>query len=295
MSTSCPVCVKVVLNTDDGIGCDGPCDRWFHRECVSMNKTEYQRISGNTKLKWYCTRTDCVDTSNQPLAVLTHQMTSVLAKLDNLLGKINKIEEISRDVTDIKNEVATIRTGLIDLEPRVDRVEDRLSSLEKQITSSSPKDLETTIAELNERNRRSRNIMIYNLDESTAGDINSKKKHDLDLAINLFSPLLPNLSISGVKTFRVGNKKPDHPRPLKVVLNSQSDVITILRNFPDLAPPTDPRFTSVKLSRDRTPQETTHLRDLNTELKDRTSRGERDLTIKFINNTPQIVKSKKNE
>lgn len=33
---------------------------------MSMSKTEYLQISGNTNVQWYCTRTDCLDTPNQP-------------------------------------------------------------------------------------------------------------------------------------------------------------------------------------------------------------------------------------
>lgn len=47
-------------------------------------------------------------------------MAAVLSKLNDLLGKMNKTDGISRDVAEIKIEVATIREGMVELEPRVD-------------------------------------------------------------------------------------------------------------------------------------------------------------------------------
>lgn len=37
----CPSCVKTVFDTEEGIGCDGPCLRWFHRDCIKVTKSEY--------------------------------------------------------------------------------------------------------------------------------------------------------------------------------------------------------------------------------------------------------------
>lgn len=42
--TSCPVCIKTVLDFEEGVGCDGVCLRWCHTECINMSKSEYQRI-----------------------------------------------------------------------------------------------------------------------------------------------------------------------------------------------------------------------------------------------------------
>lgn len=135
-------------------------------------------------------------------------MAAVLTILDDLLGKVNKIDTISKDVADIKNEVSTIRTGLAALEPRrVTRVEDRISSVEAIVISSHAIDPKSIIAEFNERSRRLKNIMMYNLFESDERDVNSRKRHDLSLLGKLFTQLLPSFEHSNVKTSRVGKKQ----------------------------------------------------------------------------------------
>lgn len=298
MTASCPVCVKSVLDSDEGMGCGGACQRWFHRTCINMSKADYQRYCGNNTLHWYCSRTDCVDTANMSLTQLSSQMTSVLSKLDKLLGQAKKIDEISKDVSEIKTELSTIRDGLSDLEPRMDSVEERVVNIETQLKSSmniSSGDIEATIAEFNERLRRSKNIMIYNLAESASNDAGRRMSHDLDMIQKLLTPLHPTLAFDKLKAFRVGKKLAGKSRPLKVILSNVSEASNIVGKFSaEAAAEIDPSFSSVKMSRDRTPRETLHLRSLNSELNERISRGEKDLTIKYISNVPQIVKTPKN-
>lgn len=152
-----------------------------------MNKTEYIRIAGNSKVKWHCTRTDCVDAANQPITLLSFQMSSVLVKLDNLLSKI---DVICTDVAVIKNEVASIHASLADLEPRVDRVEDRVSSLENmEKINSNP---EATIAEINER---SRDIMLPNLVDSTSHNLDTKFNMTWNTSLKLSAYFLHRLTV----------------------------------------------------------------------------------------------------
>lgn len=52
-------------------------------------------------------------------------------------------------------------------------------------------------------------------------------------------------------------------------------------------------IADVTVSRDRTPQERGFLLDLRGQLEKRTKKGEDDLTIKYVNGTPKIVKRSK--
>lgn len=173
-----------------------------------MTKTEYQRISGNTNIKWFCSRIDCLPLQNQPLNQLSTQLASALTKLDELLAKVNKIDTKSNDVSDIKAEVSVIKSSLSALEPRVSSVEERISAMEVKVdtikSDSTPNNLEAFLAESYERSRCSKNIIVYNLIESSSSDVNVRKKHDSDLIIKLISPLLPTSPQDGIKSVRLG-------------------------------------------------------------------------------------------
>lgn len=88
----------------------------------------------------------------------------------------------------------------------------------------------------------------------------TRVEDDLSLLGKLYTPLLPSFEHSNVKTSRVGKKQNGKSRPLKVFLNSSSDVSTIMNKFSaESAGQVNRNFTVIKVYRDRTPRETEHL------------------------------------
>lgn len=49
--------INLVLDYEDGLGCNEDCKRWLLRETVKITKTEYNRLSGDTKKIGYVTAT----------------------------------------------------------------------------------------------------------------------------------------------------------------------------------------------------------------------------------------------
>lgn len=296
MSNSCPICVKEVLDSDEGVECDGLCKRWFHRECVKMSKTEYQRISGSNHVKWYCSRTDCILSPTQPMNQLLDQLQILTNKISDLTGKVDSLTSLPSKVDNLISEVDNLNKNLLSLEKRVSENENKVKSLEERIvntnTSINP---EATIAEFHDRARRSKNIMLFNLVESKDKNLNNKKEHDRILVNKLIQAYLPGTNLDLIKILRVGKGKSNGMKPVKVVFANDSDSTKFITNFStDSATRLDVCFSGVKVSRDRTPRELDYLKTLRSELEHRTSRGEKDLRIKYLNNVPHIIKNQKN-
>ena len=52
----CPVCNLPILNQEtnhDPLGCDGPCQRWFHRQCVGLPLLQYVNVIEHNE-DWLC-------------------------------------------------------------------------------------------------------------------------------------------------------------------------------------------------------------------------------------------------
>lgn len=299
MSASCPVCVKAVLDSEEGVACDNACQRWFHRECLKMSKTEYQRISGDNNVKWYCTRTDCIVPSAQPQYQLLNQLIMLTEKISVLSDKVDSLTSLPLKVDNLIAEVDNLNRNLSTLEKRVGDNESKVRSLEEQfvgvVASRNVNNPEETIAEMHDRTRRSKNIMVFNLVESSDKNLNTKKEHDRALVNKLIQACSPNTNLDDIKIFRMGGGKQGRTKPIKIVFKSDSDAIKFISNFSnEVATQTDQRFSGVKVSRDRTPRELEYLKSLRLELEQRISRGETDITIKYVNNVPHIVKNKKN-
>lgn len=299
--TACIVCMKSVLDSDDGLQCDEACQRWFHRDCVHISKIEYNQLSKDTRKKWYCGRVDCKIPQPDPIEALTTSVNALIKTISSWSDKINKIEEI----TDIKNGVETIKTELVNisediskLKPKVAQNEADLSNLKTEIkelkasqaTNSKPDDL---IREINQRAACKSNIIVHGLPECTTLSATAISQHDTAKIKLLISTICPALADMTFKLFRLGAAGKDKIRPVKVILKSETDVQLLLKNFnKEAVAAADDLFQEIGLTRDRTVAERRLLETLRGELEARTRDGEQDLTIKFVFGVPTITKIK---
>lgn len=288
----CVRCVKKVLDTDEGIQCDGVCCRWFHRSCVGVPKSEYNKLAANTQNKWYCLRVDC--SSKSPILDLMDVLNSLVAKVDTLSAKVDKLDEVPEDTKVIKAEVRSIQDKLSVIEPRVESLDQRVSAIENASKGVEPK-IDNLIGEVNERNLRKKNIIIYNAPESVSTNLDTVKSYDNGLVTSIVSSADNTLDTGKVKFFRLGPKKAGRIRPIKVIFTSEEIKLSVINKFDSKsASSVNPLLKDVKLSWDRTPLELEALDRLRSELDSRTANGEKDLTIKYKNGVPTIITTKRN-
>lgn len=307
-SNFCPVCVRAVLDSDEGICCDSACQRWFHRECVKMPKSEYLRISGDNKIRWNCFRVDCLAPTDQPLGKLSTQMTSVLLKLDALLAKVNKIDDLAKDVNNIQTEISSMKAGLSALEPRIVVAEEKVANVEidiaavrtevsanttklNKLENNANTSLDEAVAEVNDRASRLKNVLLHKVPESKKSSPSEMKEDDRKMLVTMFDAL--DFKPDSMTFYRLGQKTSRKIRPLKVVFGSQVEAALLLKKFSrDAFDDVDPSLSEVSISRDRTPNERATLDSLRQEMGQRTAAGETNLTIKYFNGVPKIITSK---
>ncbi|KAG8290509.1 hypothetical protein J6590_080147 [Homalodisca vitripennis] len=254
-----------------------------------MNKTEYNRLSSISKIKWWCTRTDCVSYPGTPIAQFSAQMNTVLSKLDDLLSKVNKIDDISKDIAELRAEVSAVSNCLSTLEPRVASVENKVDSISHNLAivsstvdthgerlamlegnSSSDSCVVSTSEEINERNLRAKNIMVFGLGESTMGTTHDRIEDDKANLQSIFSAIDPSLEVNSFKLFRVGKGSRNKPRPITVIVGCEDSVRMITRTATrEFLRGLGDNFTGVSISRDRARKEAEHLKNLRAELSRR--------------------------
>lgn len=144
---------------------------------------------------------------------------------------------------------------------------------------------ESALREMTERANRASNLIVYNIPESDSEDTEEKKEHDFKECEKVIKSVTNKVKCDGVKMFRLGAPatKRDTPRPIKVILRSKSDAVEVLRNRTKLAKPNS-------IVADITPLQREYLKHLREELEERTEKGEKDLTIKYVRGHPAIVK-----
>lgn len=287
----CPVCVRKVNDDEEGLQCDNLCNRWFHRSCAGIPKAEYAKIAGSNTNKWYCSRADCV--AKAASADISSVLSTLMTKVDGLASLVNKLSDVPNDTKYIKSEIHSIQEKLNSIEPKLEEFDKRLTTLEERGISVNTLNVDNVIDELQERTVRKKNIIVFNAPESTNSQPQATKAHDTGIVTAIINCAAPGFDVPGkLKFFRLGTGSANRIRPIKLIFSSEDDMLQVLRNFSvQNLSSNDTNLKEVKLSRDRSPLELTTLKSLRIELDSRLKAGERDLTIKYRNGVPKIIKT----
>lgn len=158
--------------------------------------------------------------------------------------------------------------------------------------------------EIEDRRSREGNVIIYNIPESTATDVNERIDHDKLLVSELVSNIFP---LPPCKVLRLGKKligptantsspmpsgptnadladDNSKPRPMKVIFDFGRPVVEkIFQNFKKL------KLGEAKLKRDLTTMQREKIKAVYEELEAKKAAGEKDIFVRFVNNVPKLV------
>lgn len=235
--------------------------------CLKCQKDLPKVDSANPKIVCHgCERHICVKCSGllaTELRVVTLQSPTLKYLCPDCVLGVRQLPALRKTIDELKAEI------------------DSIKKIQHQPTGNS---VESVISELEERQKRSVNVIMFGIPETTLDDatIDERKQHDtseVDKALStLPDPATP------VMLVRLGKLDPavTGPRPLKVVMQNREAAINILKNSKKLG-------TGISAKNDLTPYQREYLKNLRLELEARTEKGEKDLTIKYIGGRPTII------
>jgi len=206
----------------------------------------------------------------------------------DLLENIQKLirsefENLRRETLSLyQADLAKISDSIQSLSDRIKKLEVDLASGASHSMASLPHLEEDIIAELADRNRRSCNLILYNLDEVVDGSSPEEShKIDLSLAMDITQAIVPD-GVPILNVTRLGGRRAGHIRPLRVTFPSKENASSILRNKTRYAGP-------IRIYQDQTIKQRKFLSDLRGRLKDYHDAGDLHKTIRFFNGVPKIV------
>lgn len=181
---------------------------------------------------------------------------------------------------DIKNKITELE---VQVNNKIKSFEDNVTKLNPQNSANADIQLycnEQVIRELQDRRNREKNIVLVGLPEQISASADETE------VLKITSSIDPNIQ-KPVRMFRIGKYNPQKSRSIKVCFDSPIPAKILLRNR-DKIP------EKLKIFSDQTPAQQKYLTKLKEQLASRKRNGEDDLTIKYINGTPTIVKTQKN-
>lgn len=269
MSKKCSKCSQKITADDDFIYCDC-CKNAYHntKNCFIMTTTEARAL----QLK------------NQRLVVYFCDSCMGIFKQAPLLLK--RISSLENEIVELKNELKELKDTVSsnnhqELPEEFEKLKSDLGKIQMNSHGSQPNN-EDIANEVYERQRRSKNIMIFNLPEVASNSRDS----DSSIVSEIFKDITSDeIQINNV--MRIGKKNRNGARALKIVLEDAQDALFLVRNKSKVN-----KERKIYLAADQTPMQLSKLKSLKEELATRSERGEKNLKLKYINGQPRIVEQK---
>jgi len=269
----CPHCSEPCLPESKAIQCD-LCGIWVHAECESISNELYDKFSdvcaSINNLSYFCEANHCNSRVKQLIfshfASLEQQADiSSLRALQAEQANLHRlISELSEKLDDLNSRNNILRSEV--------ETTSELISAENQpvVRPESPAATFLTVAqELDDRERRKNNVIIYNLPETSP---QQDEKWFTDLCKAVF-----DIGIKVTKILRLGKPTEDKTRPLLIVLENLSHKEFIVSHSHYLR--RHSQYNNIYVSADMTKFQRDKHRKLVQELKQRRGRGEKNLTI----------------
>lgn len=179
---------------------------------------------------------------------------------------------LSSDIKELQAAILSLKTEIMARQPV--SIDDHL--------------FEELLLEMNERNDRKQNIILFNVEESDSRDINVRNDADRAATADILQSLPINIDIESVGIHRLGRHVlgAQRHRPLRVRLASTKDVHTIIKNAKHLRDSSD--FKHVHIALDRTRRQMDYYKKIKLELDTRIANGESQLRIKYRRGIPVI-------
>lgn len=262
-----------------GYPCD-LCKRVMCKKCSEITSTEIRvLILSNRTIPYICR--DCAPKIVNVFR-LADRVTLLESEIAEVKSSLNMLSELANQLKSLKDDLKSdLHTALGDIRLEISAIKSTpinpSANDESQATLHQNQNLSNNVlTEMAERQKRSCNIMIFNLPE--------KGEHEDEAATDQLISNLVNCPLEIKKITRLGKKNKNGYRSLRVTLNSAEDVHKILRHKKNLD-----RSQKIFINSDLTIQQREILNQLKNEIKTRHRNGEQNLTIKHVNGEPRII------
>lgn len=252
------------------------------RGCSGVNSTEIRTLILSSRMIPYMCK-ECV-----PGIKNAFTLSDRVSALEDALSEIKvnntqKLEDFEKQVREMSDEVKSMKTSFLvtleDIKHDLSIIKSA-SSVSTVASGSVPAAVggngtSDVFHEMTERQKRSNNLMVFNLPEINEQD-------DLERANSLISNLI-GAPIVIASASRIGKRNKNGHRSLRLTLQSPYVVHQVLRSKKKLD-----RSQMIYLEADLTSDQRTELNNLKNELKLRQRNGEKNLFLKYINGIPKL-------
>ena len=266
------------------------CSQWEHRGCANIKETELVVLSSASQnILYFCSC--CLSVLPEALSSfkshsqLANELQTGFQSVENKLSKeiggqitaqfSSTCQKLQNSIDELSSNINKLIAQNSNVQMETDNTSESIGGPAQarsyaSVTSSSNTAL-SIVDELADREKRKKNVIVYNLPE--ASDHEADKCSFLDLCKKVY-----NADISVNKMVRLGKKSTDKQRPLLISLKHDEDKSLLLLQSYLLR--RNSQHSNVFMAPDRTKFEREKHKKLVEELKERRSQGAKDLVIR---------------
>lgn len=183
------------------------------------------------------------------------------------------------------NDINSLKAAIISLEDKLNEIKRNTPHQTKAIP-----DLEEVIGEINERNKRKNNLIIFGITEENILSRNDRMKSEetkVHEILHFLVPEFPKPDHNRLRRLGKYNVSSSRPRPLRITLNNENEVAKFIKNARKLKE--SDVYKSFSISYDKTPKQIEYYKQCQIELESRKDKGETNVKISYINGVPKVV------
>lgn len=214
------------------------------------------------------------------VALSQSEVRSINVKSKNISWNCVTCNTLGNDIASLKAVILGLQSELRELKAN------NLKNL------SSSVNYEDVIQEVEERQKRRTNIIIFGIAEQSSDlDKNARLSEERLQVAGIINGISPGTVLAeNANIFRLGkfNATSQKPRPIRLRFDNEHMVQDIIRKFVR-ARKDNNRFKHISISSDRTPKQLEHLKATKMELEERKNAGEQNIKIQFVRGSPKIV------
>jgi hypothetical protein len=207
----------------------------------------------------------CAGLSRQEADVLRAKKRKITFFCDKC-NVVQVIDELRADMSALKNEIEALKN--------MKHGQPVSSSIPNQVFSE-----DDILNEVDDRQRRINNIIIYNLPESTVEEAEGRKLDDLARCLSIINADKNDI----VNCYRIGKNTGNRPRLFLMKFNSYSTLINVLKRYKVK--------DNIYVNHDLTARQRNKAYLVRQECRERRSKGE-NIKLKYTNGIPNIVNAR---
>lgn len=277
---SCAVCNSSIKFTEQYLICI-KCKNSIHYLCTSLSFAQLEKIDQKNWLCSICDSPGNVVNGINILDMLYQIRVEQKSLKERTIASEKETKKTKEKVNDLMEQFEiSIRANGI-LNNKIAEYEDKIKKLESRDMEASESEL---ITEMLDRQKRAKNILIFNL-------TNTSHTNDNNIVQNILSAM--GLDTVPVKIKRFSGNGSDTERPVKVVFPEETDVYSVLKRKKKLHD--HPIYKLIRISPDKTVRQREYYKELLEKVNERKSNGEQDIFIRYEKGNPVIIEGTQNK